>query len=171
MSVAVPPFPGADFTCAGCDYSYAGVSVPDATGLIAMVPERLRAALGSVADVRARPAPDVWSALEYVCHLRDVHMQAVIRLHRIRTEDEPVFEPMLNDLRVRRFRYNALDPDAVLTELAHATTGLLEEIGRVRDWQRAGTRLPGERRTASWLVRHVAHEGVHHVRDIEASAR
>ena len=29
-------------------------------------------AIADVADLRRRPAPDVWSPLEYACHTRDV---------------------------------------------------------------------------------------------------
>jgi hypothetical protein len=106
--------------------------------------------------------------VEYVCHLRDVYANSTIRLHRIRTENGPVLEPMLNDLRARRFRYNERDLRAVLDELAATAAGFLDETRRLTgaDWERTATRLPGERRTARWLVRHAAHEGVHHLRDI-----
>ena len=85
----------------------------------------------TTAALRTRPAPEVWSALEYLCHLRDVHATATIRLHRMRTEDGPILEPMLNDLRVRRFRYNELDPVAVLDELARTVAGFLDEVERM----------------------------------------
>jgi hypothetical protein len=35
-----------------------------------------------------------------------------------------------------------------------------------RVWDRIATRLPGEDRTARWLVRQAMHEGVHHLGDI-----
>ena len=34
----------------------------------------------SAPDVRQRPRPDVWSPLEYACHVRDVHKLYVYRL-------------------------------------------------------------------------------------------
>jgi uncharacterized damage-inducible protein DinB len=139
------------------------------------VPARTRAAALAVPEpaVRRQPSPGTWSVLEYVCHLRDVYVSSTIRLHRTRTEDVPVLEPMLNDLRARRFRYNELDLGAVLDELTAAVAGFLDESRRVAgsDWERTATRLPGERRTARWLVRHAAHEGVHHLGDIAAVAR
>ncbi|MBO1767309.1 hypothetical protein [Allobranchiibius sp. GilTou38] len=67
-----------------------------------------------------------------MCHLRDVCAAYTIRLHRARTEDEPVLEPMLepmlNDLRARRFRCN--DLDAVIAELQATATGFREEVAR-----------------------------------------
>jgi hypothetical protein len=115
-----------------------------------------------------RPGPALWTVAEYVCHLRDVYVTFTIRLHRTRTEHQPALEPMFNDLRARRFRYNDCDLAATLDELATAAAGFCEQIARTKeeDWNRVATRLPGERRTARWLVRQAMHEGVHHLGDI-----
>ncbi|MGH3358688.1 MAG: hypothetical protein ACRDO7_07775, partial [Nocardioidaceae bacterium] len=61
--------------------------------------------------------------------------------------------------------------DAVLAELELTAAGFLEEVARVHadGWERTATRLPGEVRTARWLVRNAAHEGVHHAMDIETA--
>jgi hypothetical protein len=77
---------------------------------------------------------------------------------------------MLNDLRARRFRYNERDIGPVLDELAANVAGFCEEIARVGsgDWDRVATRMPGEQRSARWLVRQAMHEGVHHLADIRA---
>jgi DinB superfamily len=110
----------------------------------------------------------VWSVAEYLCHLRDVYVSFTIRLHRVHTEQQPALEPMFNDLRARRFRYNDCDIDATLGELAAAAAGFRDEVARTgeHDWDRVATRLPGEERTARWLVRQAMHEGVHHLGDI-----
>src|SRR5205807_10334382 len=115
-----------------------------------------------------RPGLRILSVTEYVCHLRDIYVTYTIRLHRTRTEDRPALEPMLNDLRARRFRYNERDVAAILDELAANAVGLCEEIASARphDWDRVATRLPGEQRSARWLVRQALHEGVHHLADI-----
>lgn len=36
----------------------------------------------------------------------------------------------------------------------------------MEQWDRLVTRLPGEHRTARWLVRQAMHEGQHHLDDI-----
>jgi hypothetical protein len=79
---------------------------------------------------------------------------------------------MLNDLRARRFHYNEADVAAVLDELARTVAGFCEEVGHVPPdgWDRTVLRLPGERRTARWLVRQAMHEGLHHVIDIRVRA-
>jgi hypothetical protein len=66
---------------------------------------------------------------------------------------------MFNDLRARRFRYNACDLETTLDELAAAAAGFCEEIARTgeHDWSRVATRLPGEHRTARWLAESAKH--------------
>lgn len=170
----VPPLPGEHHVCATCSLRYDEVSCDAALQEIRTVPALLREALATVAaeELRRRPTPGVWSVTEYVCHLRDVYAVYTIRLHRTRTEERPVLEPMLNDLRARRFRYNERDLSAVLDELEANVTGFREEMARVGPdaWDRVATRLPGEERTALWLVRQVMHEGRHHLNDIRAVA-
>jgi hypothetical protein len=171
---AVPPLQAEDHVCAGCAMAYAEVSVEQAVQQIALVPDQVRTAVAALEasarpDVlRQRPDQATWSVAEYACHVRDVYVTYTIRLHRARTEDRPVLEPMLNDLRVRRFRYNERDLAAVLDELAAAATGFCEEALRNHgeQWDRTVTRLPEEERTARWLVRQALHEGLHHIADI-----
>jgi uncharacterized damage-inducible protein DinB len=169
---AVPPLPPEDHVCPQCGFAYPGVAPEGVPPDLARVTGQVRAAVARLPDdaLRRRPAEGGWSVLEYACHLRDVYVTSTIRLHRAVTEDLPVLEPMLNDLRARRFRYNERDVGAVLAELAAAVAGFSDEVARVRpeDWDRRVTRLPGEVRSARWLARHALHEGRHHLLDITA---
>ncbi|WP_374022865.1 DinB family protein [Mycobacterium sp. HNNTM2301] len=170
MHTSLPPLAGEDHVCADCGLSYSDTPLDDAIGAIAGLPDAAREAVSEIPPQarRVRPGPGVWSVAEYLCHLRDVYVSFTIRLHRVRTEDQPAWEPMLNDLRARRFRYNDCDIDATLAELAAAVAGFRDEVARAKDhdWDRTGSRLPDERRTARWLVRQAMHEGVHHLGDI-----
>ena len=170
--MTVPALAAEDHSCPGCGVSYLDLTTATALEAIARVPARVRAAIDSVpaSQRRTRRCPHRWSVTEYAVHLRDVYAVSTIRLHRIRAEHRPVLEPMLNDLRVRRFRYNELDLTAVLAELTRNVDGLQEEAGRLApwDWSRVATRLPGETRSALWLLRQAAHEGHHHILDISA---
>jgi DinB family protein len=171
----VPPLPPEDHRCAECGFDYATAGVQQAVSTIRELPGAVRAVVEPVPRqaLRQRPREGTWSVTEYLCHLRDVYVTYTIRLHRARTEERPVLEPMLNDLRARRFRYNSRDVHPVLDELTDAVTGFSDEVARVQvaGWDRVVTRLPGEERTARWLVRQAAHEGVHHLRDLRAVAR
>ena len=125
------------------------------------------------ATLRQRPDDKTWSALEYACHIRDVYSVYTIRLYQTRVEERPMLEPMLNDLRAVRFRYNQREIGAVLGEVADNVAGFIDETTRFSggDWDRVATRLPGEERTARWLVRQAMHEGVHHLWDIAQVTR
>jgi hypothetical protein len=170
----LPLWAAEDHVCSQCKIAYAEVSIESAAEIIRGIPARVCAAVEAVpaGALRRRPEPDVWSVTEYVCHLRDVYASYTIRLHRTRTEDRPALEPMLNDLRARRFRYNDRDVVAVLDELAATAAGFCDEIARTRpeEWNRVASRVPGEVRTARWLVRQAMHEGLHHLDDIQSVA-
>jgi hypothetical protein len=139
---------------------------------IQALPAQLRAAVDAVPSRlrRQRPDPSTWSVAEYACHIRDVLISTTIRIHRGRTENAPAVDPMFNDLRADRFRYNQANLTAVLEETAAATAGLCTEISRMNgpDWERVVLRQPGEQRTSRWLVRQAMHEGLHHLDDIAA---
>jgi hypothetical protein len=171
---SLPPLAEENHVCPTCEIAYASTSIEQATAALAIQPAAVRSAVLAIpeASLRRRPDPVTWSVLEYVCHLRDVNVTFTIRLYRTRAEDHPLLEPMFNDLRAVRFSYNTRDLPAVLDELADANMGLRQEVARVPDdgWDREASRLPGEARTARWLVRQAMHEGVHHLRDIEEVA-
>ena len=166
----LPPLAAEDHVCAACALAYADLSIADAVAEIRDLPAALRSAVDAVPadERRVRPVPEVWSVAEYVCHVRDVFVGFTIRLRRARTEEEPVVDPLYGDLRAIRFRYADADVDAVLDELSRAAAGFRDEIADTRpdEWGRTIRRLPGEVRTATWLVRQATHEGRHHVRDI-----
>jgi S-DNA-T family DNA segregation ATPase FtsK/SpoIIIE len=170
--MTVPPWPGEHHACSTCGTGFVTITVDDVVrGLPAVA-----AAVGTLvhnAPARSRAAGQggTWSAVEYLCHLRDVLVSSTIRLYRARTEDQPVVEPMFNDLRAARFRYAERDPVATLDELDAAVAGCLDEIARVTDWDRTVARRPGEVRTARWLARNALHEGRHHLLDIDRLVR
>lgn len=103
-----------------------------AISVIVGLPSAVREVISAIPieALRIRPSQQVWSVAEYLCHLRDVYVAFTIRLHRVRTEKRPVMEPMFNDLRARRFRYNDCDFEVTLSELAAAVTGFCEEVAR-----------------------------------------
>ena len=170
----LPPLAAEDFSCTVCGIDYPAISVAAALRAIEQQPEHLRATAMTVPDgvLRTRPDPATWSAVEYLCHLRDVYAASAIRLHRIRTEDHPLLEPLFNDLRAEWFSYNNRELLPVLDELTDNARGFCAEVRRTPDgdWSRRASRLPGEVRTARWLLRQTMHEGVHHERDIREVA-
>lgn len=130
-----------------------------------------KAAAGPDPDVvRLRPEPDVWSAIEYACHVRDVLEIQRQRIAQCLAEDRPVYAPMDRTRRVTELKYEDQDP----MEVAAALMRFAREFGaaaRVLTPPQLGklglynypVRQP---RTLGWIIRHTAHEIQHHRYDI-----
>jgi len=161
--------------CDECGYDYATVTVEEVPGRLRGFAPLYGAALAAVPDVRQRPRPETWSALEYACHVRDVFRIQLERLELALRVDQPTFASMGRDeLPVSR-RYNEQEPRLVLEELAGAAEALAAAFGGLTTAQlgRTGAYPWGEEtvvRPMRWLGRHSVHEGVHHAMDIEKQA-
>lgn len=149
----------------------------DATALTgAEVPERLRAAVPAWtavlerADVRRRPRPDVWSALEYAAHVRDVCRHFDRRLRRMLDEEDPAFDNWDQDATAVQDRYGEQDPLVVATELRTAAHALADRFAAVpgEGWERTGTRSDGAIFTVDGFARYFLHDVVHHLHDVGA---
>lgn len=131
---------------------------------------------GHSADrLRTRPSPDVWSPLEYACHVRDVFLAQRSRIGVALKEDTPVFTPMGRDRLVTERRYNEQHPNVVTGELAAAADDLASAFEALDDagWMRTGiyTYPTRTERSLEWVGVHTIHEGEHHVMDIERQVR
>ena len=125
--------------------------------------------------IRTLPGPNTWSALEYACHLRDVFLTQRERVYLSLVEDCPSFAPMYREERAILARYSAKEPDDVGRELKMAAELLARSLEGLdqNQWQRRCIyNFPEAReRTILWLGRHAAHEGEHHLRDVDAALR
>ncbi|MDQ3639939.1 MAG: DinB family protein [Actinomycetota bacterium] len=121
--------------------------------------------------LRARPRPNVWSPLEYACHVRDVLKMQKERIQLALVEDEPAFAPMRREERVIEDRYNEQDPAEVAKELNDAASALAQTLETLDEegWQRRGIyHWPTTQvRSVEWIGRHTLHEGRHHLWDID----
>src|SRR5260221_9831396 len=74
-------------------------------------------------DARRRPSPEVWSPLEYACHVRDVCRGFSGRLHRMLTEHTPAFDNWDQDATALADDYGGPDPTLDARQLTpHART-------------------------------------------------
>ena len=151
--------------------SFAATTPAMATAIVRGLPVQYRDALSGVADdvVRHRPDAATWSMVEYLCHVRDVYVVFADRIRLALAEDHPTFEPLGNDRRAEERRYYRAGVDTTLDDLDSAVERFLELVDTLDgdDWGRMTSRLPGEDRDVLWLVRQAAHEGRHHLGDIE----
>ena len=122
------------------------------------------------ADVQDRPAPEVWSALEYACHVRDVFRIFDVRLGLMLSEDDPTFPNWDQDATAVEESYREQDPDRVAAEIAVAAEQLATRFEEVAgdQWTRPGTRSNGSRFTVDSMARYALHDLVHHVSDVGA---
>jgi hypothetical protein len=161
--------------CEECGFTYAAHSPPTISQEIRDLGGRYRSLLmdGAVDETHlsVRPAPGVWSPVEYGCHVRDVFLAQRERLLLALVEDEPTFVPIYRDERVELARYSDETPGQVPSEITFAVdlfSWVLNGLAGT-DWRRTCVYTYPEPsvRTLRWLAQHTLHEGEHHLKDIE----
>ena len=157
--------------CRACGFTYA-------IGRVEIIPwlrsdvDAFVAKLATFDDaaVRTRPAPEVWSPLEYACHVRDMLGVQTDRVELVQRAVDPVFVPMGRDERVVKDRYNEQDPNVVASELVAAAVQFASLLESLDDagWARTGIyNYPEQaRRTVEWIAIHTNHEMLHHRGDL-----
>ncbi|MFJ1705731.1 DinB family protein [Kitasatospora sp. NPDC088346] len=123
---------------------------------------------GDAAELRRRPRPEVWSPLEYACHVRDVFRLFDVRLGLMLDGDDPAFPNWDQDRAAVDGRYGEQDPARVAADLAAAAEVLahsFEGVGGAQ-WQRTGVRGDGARFTVASFARYLIHDPVHHLHDV-----
>ena len=160
--------------CPVCGIDEDDISVPDAIAAIRTFPRRYREAVASVPApaLRIRPDPDTWSVLEYAVHAREVLELLAMTLPIVLEHPESHFPPIdVTEATSTRPDW-VLDPDLVRAGIQQAADALVAraEAVPVAAWDRTFT-IGDEAHPASWILSHAAHEGAHHLRDIERVAR
>jgi hypothetical protein len=160
--------------CQECGYDWTG-PMPQAVRTVEALAVRVShmlhetGTLDSDARLRARPADEVWSPLEYIAHSADAIDWYTGRIVRVRTEQRPRLDAYDWDAHTAEQAYHQRRLDDVLRDLGRscarftaATTDLGETTQRLE-----GIGSDGTPRTAAHLVRRAAHEAHHHLRDLE----
>jgi DNA segregation ATPase FtsK/SpoIIIE, S-DNA-T family len=158
--------------CPECGYIYEDLAVDAIAGTIGSFGPRYREQVGEVGAGSAtrRPAPGVWSALEYASHVRDVLLVQRERLVLGQVEERPSFARMYRDERVTLCAYSEFTVVSVLDQLDMAAALCAAAFGAIApgswtrsfvyNWPAAGVH------DLAWLGRHTVHEGLHHLMDI-----
>jgi hypothetical protein len=157
--------------CAECHLDVELLDVTEATVLIETEAAGYRLLFALAVDdaqLRASPAPGVWSPLEYAGHVRDATRYHGWLTNRGLTEERPEAPPPDPDAAAADARYNDADPDEVLTGIDQQTA---RYVARVRalapdELTRVVVRS-GRESTVLDLVRNLAHEVHHHRQDVE----
>jgi hypothetical protein len=120
-----------------------------------------------------RPQPQVWSALEYGCHVRDVCIVFGARLAAMRGTNNPLFANWDQDETALADRYWEQDPDAVALELGIEGDRMAADLASIRpdERNRPGRRSNGSAFTVATLSSYFLHDLEHHVHDVHAAGR
>lgn len=120
-------------------------------------------------DVAVRPAAEVWSPLEYACHVRDVCRVMQLRAELMLHEECPTFRNWDQDATAVAERYGEQDPVDVTRELTRACDDVAAVFGSVTgdEWQRPGLRSNGSAFTVETLAQYFVHDVVHHLHDVD----
>jgi hypothetical protein len=157
----------AERTCPDCGYRPLTVAGPDLGAALRDSSDRWRRVLAG-ARVRDRPRPEVWSPLEYACHVRDVHRLFTARVGLMLAEDDPEFADWDQDGAAVAGRYWEQQPEAVADELAQAAEVTAARYDAVPPdaWGRTGRRSNGAMFTVTSIGRYHLHDVVHHLYDV-----
>lgn len=155
-------------TCAECGFDGTRWDLPDILGTLPVLGALWReAAEGIDEDVlRARPAPDVWSAAEYADHSADIVRIDGLGLAILLAGEDMAIEADDVDVptpsRDARFEDSVDRLDAELATLHRLVAGA---PGAAPGWSSTLTTPEGSV-DAGWLLRHVVHDVTHHLMDI-----
>lgn len=165
--------------CEECGFDYEALDPADIPAAVRSFAKRYRAPLSRFlpgedgdAVVRQRPAPEVWSPLEYAAHIRDVFANYDRWIAECLAEAHPVMEGPGPDELAATGRYNEDDPAAVAEAVGANAERLASTIEAMPPdgWDRAGVRR-GEERSVLLMARRAVHEGNHHLLDIGRGLR
>jgi hypothetical protein len=153
--------------CPECGFDAARVVPEDLADLIRQNTRGWYAALDGP-DAAVRPAPSIWSPLEYACHVRDVHRLFAERLTLMLEQDDPQFANWDQDATAVESRYAEQDPAVVAVELVEAAADAAAIYAQVQgeQWQRPGRRSNGSVFTVETLGIYHLHDVDHHLHDV-----
>ena len=123
---------------------------------------------GDEGALRTRPSDNIWSPLEYACHVRDVHDLYRERLELMLNEDGPNYANWNQDVTAVESRYDLADPVEVSRQLVVAAESLADLFDTVtgEQWERTGFRSDGAAFTIASFATYFIHDPIHHLFDV-----
>ena len=157
--------------CAACDFDGAAYGPsPLLVAIRELGPQWRRLLFDAGDELRLRPAPQTWSALEYAAHSRDVTALHVFGVEQALTVDEPRFPEIAGTDLVESASasYASEDPEVVGMELEDQARKLadLAEASGPALWSRSIT-VGDSRSSVRFLLEHALHDSHHHLVDVE----
>jgi len=161
--------------CSACQFDGESYDNSSLTAAIAELGGAWRVLLGGAGcELRVRPNPRTWSAIEYAAHSRDITALHVFGVEQALTGTEPVFPAIAGDalIEASAFGYADEDPEVVVGQLdreARRLARLAVDAG-VDRWGQ-GITIGDSRSTVRRLLEHALHDSRHHLDDVERGLR
>lgn len=156
--------------CSACDFDGSEYSPSQLLRAIRELGPRWKHLLVDAREnLRKRPAPATWSALEYAAHSRDITALHVFGVEQALTIDEPTFPEIAGDELVESAaaNYGSEDPELVALELDEQALKLAElaQASGPASWSR-GITFGSSRSDVRRLLEHALHDSHHHLADV-----
>lgn len=157
-----------DEQCPECGFDTRSPDRAALAGLTDVIGQRWAEVMTMASAPTTRPAPAVWSPLEYACHVRDVFDLACMRVGLMLTDDGPRFANWDQDATAIEDDYASQDPRTVTDQLVGQASRFAVVVAAVPDdgWARTGLRGDGAAFTVESFVRYLLHDPVHHLTDV-----
>ena len=159
--------------CEECGFDARGVPVREVARRLVLLPEQIRAALDGVDDseLRRRPDPRTWSAIEYLGHLRDLMAYHRYLIERAMAEERPVVESVDPDAAVASAGYAGASRQDLLGQFARRVDRLVTLVdGLDADALHRQVVLGNRELDVTLVTRSALHEGHHHTLDLRRLA-
>jgi hypothetical protein len=155
--------------CNECDFDQSTSSPREVAAalppLAQLIDNSVRAIPGDA--LRRRPAPEVWSPLEYLGHLRESMAFHRWLIEHALSEDDPLIPSVDPDESVAQSKYNEADPSDLLAQFDRRIQRLAGALSCLDDEAVDRTlTLDGRRISVALVARSAWHECHHHHRDI-----
>jgi hypothetical protein len=157
--------------CDACGFDGAGYDDDALIAALRALGPRWQALIdGAGPELRTRPEAEVWSAIEYAAHSRDITALHVFGVEQALTGDEPVLPGIEADELIQSAAtgYASADPQSVVDELttqASRLAGIADAAG-TDTWAR-GLTIGEDRSDVRRLLEHALHDSRHHIADVE----
>jgi hypothetical protein len=157
--------------CTACGFDGSVYDDASLIEAIAGLGSRWRALLIEAgAELRRRPEPQTWSAIEYAAHSRDITALHVFGVEQALGEDEPAYPAIDGEalIETSATTYRDEEPEQIVAELDRAARHLatLAADAGAANWSR-GITIGDERSTVRRLLEHALHDSLHHLDDVE----
>jgi hypothetical protein len=157
--------------CPECGFDASSFAREDVAPMVRDSVGRWQAILAR-ADVLLRPTDDIWSPLEYGCHVRDLFRISDGRIELMLDEDNPTFPNWDQNATAIEERYSEQEPLVIAYELAAVARRCADRLDTVHgaQWERPGTRSNGSQFTVESYARYLIHDPIHHEYDVRLSS-